>query len=123
MIIPRYINGEEHDSWNMMQYAKGDGRGKSQCNVPYFDHQPFDHETRQCGGVKICEFVRPDIRDITHTSVEPSTHMYQDTTESSSALQMTLAWYLEQKKKECPYEKPGYTDENGDFIPPQSVKV
>jgi len=75
---------------------------------------------RKCNGVKVCEYTRPEIANMSHTSVDMDSHFQQEINHSNVE-QKTWAFYLSLQKrhKQCTYVIAKSTiDQDGSHVPP-----
>uniref|UniRef100_U9T7K8 Uncharacterized protein n=1 Tax=Rhizophagus irregularis (strain DAOM 181602 / DAOM 197198 / MUCL 43194) TaxID=747089 RepID=U9T7K8_RHIID len=65
------------DCWKNIQYSLGGGGQSSIKNCPFFGNISIKKEERNCMGIKHCEFINPEIINISHNEVDFDSEFWQ----------------------------------------------
>ncbi|PKY28722.1 hypothetical protein RhiirB3_391270 [Rhizophagus irregularis] len=74
------------DCWKNIQYSLGGGGQSSIKNCPFFGNISVKKEERNCMGIKRCEFIDPEIINMSHNEVDFDSEFWQEIKERKIAL-------------------------------------
>ncbi|GBC15837.2 hypothetical protein GLOIN_2v1788374 [Rhizophagus irregularis DAOM 181602=DAOM 197198] len=77
---PQYIILQVGRIQETIQYSLGGGGQSSIKNCPFFGNISVNKEERNCMGIKHCEFINPEIINISHNEVDFDSEFWQKIT-------------------------------------------
>ncbi|GET50862.1 hypothetical protein GLOIN_2v1773466 [Rhizophagus irregularis DAOM 181602=DAOM 197198] len=103
MVLPQYIILQ-------IQYSLGGGGQSSIKNCPFFGNISIKKEERNCMGIKHCEFINPEIINMSHNEVDFDSEFWQEISKNKhveTKKSKTYALYLGSMESKCKFKQNG----------------
>ncbi|GBC52700.2 hypothetical protein GLOIN_2v1773466 [Rhizophagus irregularis DAOM 181602=DAOM 197198] len=98
------------DCWKNIQYSLGGGGQSSIKNCPFFGNISIKKEERNCMGIKHCEFINPEIINMSHNEVDFDSEFWQEISKNKhveTKKSKTYALYLGSMESKCKFKQNG----------------